>query len=88
MEYICKICKKDYSSYKSLWYHNYKYHKHPVNNPNTVVNNLNTTVNSIFKCNFCNKEFNTRQSKSRHELHYCKNNKLKEKDDEIQALKK
>jgi hypothetical protein len=88
MEYICKICKKDYSSYKSLWYHNYKYHKHPVNNPNTVVNNLNTTVNPIFKCNFCNKEFNTRQSKSRHELHYCKNNKLKEKDDEIQALKK
>jgi hypothetical protein len=48
---------------------------------------MSTSVNTN-KCNFSNKEFNTRQSKSRHELHYCKNNKLKEKDDEIQALKK
>ena len=28
MEYYCTICEKKYKSYKSLWKHNYIYHKH------------------------------------------------------------
>jgi len=69
MEYMCNNCNKNYSSYKSLWFHNYKFHKHNVNTEN---NNVNINVNTKNICKHCNKEFNTRQSKSRHELHYCK----------------
>jgi hypothetical protein len=34
MEYKCNDCKKDYSSYKSLWNHTKKYHndnQHKIN---------------------------------------------------------
>ena len=27
MEYLCNKCNKKYASYKSLWFHNYKFHK-------------------------------------------------------------
>ena len=30
MEYYCKNCNKKYASYKSLWFHNYKFHKDDV----------------------------------------------------------
>ena len=35
--YLCKMCNKKYSSYKTLWTHNNKFHdyksKHKVSNP-------------------------------------------------------
>jgi len=31
MEFPCKVCNKDYSSYKSLWNHNKKFH-HIIDN--------------------------------------------------------
>lgn len=58
----CEICKKDYKTKRSLWNHNQKYH----------VNTVNTNVNNVKICKFCKREFTTRQSKSRHELQYCK----------------
>ena len=27
MEYYCNICEKKYKNYKSLWKHNYVFHK-------------------------------------------------------------
>jgi len=44
MEYNCNICKKDYSSYKSLWLHNYKYHKKPV------VESCRQVVHNVVEC--------------------------------------
>ena len=35
MEYRCKICNKEYSSYQSLWIHNKRYH-----NPNVTPNDF------------------------------------------------
>ena len=84
MAHICKQCDKKYSSYKSLWYHNYKYHKIDVNPVVNIVNiPVNNNVNNNVNCKFCNKSFTTRQSKSRHENHFCK----KEKDNKINLVK-
>ena len=80
MAHICKQCDKKYSSYKSLWFHNYKYHKITVN---PIVNIVNIPVNNNVNCKFCNKSFTTRQSKSRHENHFCK----KEKDNKNNIVK-
>ena len=71
MSYNCKICNKNYSSYKSLWFHNYKYHKQNVTTTKNDVQIIKP-IENVFKCSSCNKIFNTRQSKSRHQLHYCK----------------
>jgi hypothetical protein len=49
----CKICNKLYSSYKSLWTHNNKFHFH--------------VDIKIIKCKYCSKIFNHKQSKSRHQ---------------------
>ena len=68
-EFKCNICNKFYKNYKSLWKHNYVYHKeldvtnvshvtNPVTNPVTKCNN--------FICKKCNKNFNSRQSRWRH----------------------
>jgi hypothetical protein len=55
MDSICIICNKKYSSYKSLWNHNKKFHKnqpekiHPhstENTPNCTENTLNCTENA------------------------------------------
>lgn len=34
---ICKICNKNYASYKSLWNHNKKFHKVITDNSNSKV---------------------------------------------------
>jgi len=55
MEYYCTICEKKYKSYKSLWKHNYIYHKKDVvinttenieNRENVVVKNLEIEKNN------------------------------------------
>jgi len=70
MEYNCKICNKNYVSYKSLWNHNKKFHKKDVTtNVTDVTKNVtkNVTKCNKFVCNNCNKILNNRQSKWRHE---------------------
>lgn len=67
MEYKCKVCIKDYSSYQSLWIHNKKYHKYNVNH------NVNIVNHNVIICKFCKKKFSARQSRWRHEK-ICKVN--------------
>jgi len=70
MEYNCKICNKNYVSYKSLWNNNKKFHKKDVTtNVTDVTKNVtkNVTKCNKFVCNNCNKILNNRQSKWRHE---------------------
>ena len=38
MEYICKLCKRNYASYQSLWIHNKKYHNDLISNSKPKVN--------------------------------------------------
>jgi len=46
-DYICKICNKFYKNYKSLWKHNYKYHKpNVVQSCSNVVENCSNVVQS------------------------------------------
>ena len=81
MDYYCNHCKKNYKSYQSLWKHNKHFHTNVVNakltvgstviNTNIQENEENTNIKK-YTCKYCEKEFNTKQSKSRHEKNYCK----------------
>lgn len=67
----CTICNKKYSSYKSLWNHNKKYHNPQIHNsPETAQNCIILAQNSTIiahKCRFCNKIFSRNYSIIRHE---------------------
>jgi len=92
--YKCNICKKIYKNYKSLWKHNYIYHKkgsqkncqkNQVNVKNSQ-NNFNTNIiieDDKIRCSICNKEYNSRQAKWYHEKK-CKVNKVKEDEEKIE----
>ena len=88
MEYNCSICKKKYKSYKSLWKHNYIYHKSDTaeTTPLTPVappeNRQNTPKN---KCNLCNIVFTRKDSLTRHiNKNRCKNEIKIEKIEKIE----
>jgi hypothetical protein len=76
----CNICNKNYSSYKSLWNHNKKFHT--TNDHKTTIkqpkNDHKTTIiqpkneNNRLACKYCNKLFNFYNNKWRHEK-TCKN---------------
>jgi hypothetical protein len=90
MEFKCIQCKKDYSSYQSLWNHNKKFHtndsnvdKHKINiNQHSNQHKININQpeeNNIqqpktLECKNCHKIFSFIQSRWRHEK------KCKEKD--------
>jgi len=70
-----------------------------LNEDKLVENNIEKKKKKIYKCKYCGKDFNTRQSKSRHEKGYCHLKKsasvitnehllkqLEEKDKQINAL--
>ena len=61
--YVCKICKKHYESYQSLWNHNKKKHNIEIEEKEHI-------------CNYCNKNLSCRQSKWRHEK-TCNDNSQK-----------
>ena len=76
--YECKICNKNYSSYKSLWNHNKKFHnnkqpkttiKQPLYNHKTTIKPLNNelNINNNLICKFCNKIFYHYNNKWRHQ---------------------
>jgi hypothetical protein len=52
---FCIICNKNYKSYQSLWNHKNKYHKSEI-----------ITI-GIYKCKYCNKEFDKRHNKYYHQ---------------------
>jgi hypothetical protein len=55
----CNTCKQYYASYQSLWIHNKKVHNSDVI---ILSNNVNNMSNK-YTCEYCNKIFNSRQSK-------------------------
>jgi hypothetical protein len=98
----CKICNKQYKSYKSLWNHNKSFHsKNILVNIQSVqiVQEINVKSSKILSCDYCNKIFNCKSSKSMHKK-VCKkkddknNNvielekiKLQQKEKDIEKLK-
>jgi len=100
IEYKCKICNKFYKNYKSLWKHNYIYHK--VTSVSNVTENQKNVTNIVTKCNNfickkCNEKFNSRQTRWRHEKLCMKEKEINiinkdkvlyEKDKEILEMKK
>ena len=74
MKFTCKICNKKYASYKSRWNHINKFHTlHEQNvekNVENVENNVENVeiikINRSLTCEFCNKLFNLRSTKSHH----------------------
>jgi hypothetical protein len=98
MEYRCNNCNKCYSSYKSLWLHNYKYHNtlvsQKVSNGKSDGKSKSKSKNEIenldaslkkYKCLFCNNEYKHKQSKYNHEK---KCEYSKEKNNDILEIKK
>jgi hypothetical protein len=76
----CNLCNKLYSSYKSLWNHTKIFHKTRDNIDVVCQPNVNCLKKPKIICEICNKEFNTRQSKSKHKKK-CKeinNNKIEQ----------
>jgi len=92
MDYQCKVCNKDYSSYKSLWNHNKKFHNNSViqSNTNVIPSNSSVIPKEIivtYDCSYCNKQFKLRQYRWKHEK-ICKNKKnMLINSDEILKLK-
>ena len=86
----CKLCNKNYSSYKSLWNHNKKFHNNIVNQMSNVVKNTSNNVkqsSNIIKqyhCSYCDKCFEIRQTRWAHEQK-CKN--INNKDKQIELLR-
>lgn len=80
-KYRCKICNKNYSSYKSLWNHNKKFHtnisqhknsmsqhKNSISqHKNKILQHNNSSLQHAYSCKYCFKIYKHQQSKSRHE---------------------
>lgn len=66
--YECKICNKNYKTYKTLWKHNDKYHI------NEKIKNINTNK---LKCKYCNNIYSRKDNLKRHE-NICKSNNEKD----------
>jgi len=71
-EYSCKICNKSYASQSSLCNHNKKFHSNNVVHKGTtvvqqVVECCTSKINNKTCCKFCNKIFNDRSNKYKHE---------------------
>lgn len=63
--YYCHICSKDYSSSKSLWEHNKKYHG--------TIETIEQHIKMSFICGYCNKKLKNNFTLKRH-LCTCKKN--------------
>ena len=71
MEYKCKVCVKNYSSYQSLWIHTKKFHKPASAGSQLKVSEKSAEsqqqVKTVLDCKYCNKSYNHKQSRWRHE---------------------
>ena len=101
MAHICVKCDKKYSSYKSLWFHNYKYHKIDESiKSQCCVNEKSKPIieedGTQYSCIFCKRNFSSRQGRWAHQK-ICKEketevlketvNKLVKANEENDALK-
>ena len=69
--YICKICNNKYSSYKSLWNHNKKYHNGFITENNGFKTENNILNKTKLNCKYCNKLFKCIQNRYEHEKKVC-----------------
>jgi hypothetical protein len=95
MEYRCNVCKKQYSSYQSLWIHNKRYHNPSVVTIQQKINNnqpsnqpkINQQDNiAKLTCKACNRVFSFVQSRWRHEQK-CKNKEDSGLKQELEKVK-
>jgi uncharacterized C2H2 Zn-finger protein len=82
-EYKCKICKKEYKSYQSLWNHTKIIHTE-ITQSVTIIHN--SPPNNTHKCIRCNKLFSRSDSVKRHQ-NKCKIDVIIELKEEINELK-
>ena len=62
-KYSCDYCNNNYSSYKSLWGHNKKYHNGvKTEKPTTIEENI-----TGYECRLCNKIYKYKQGRYKHE---------------------
>lgn len=87
MSYSCTICNKNYKTYQTLWNHNKKchttvsIHQVVVSSQNDTINSHNVVINDIIlKCKYCNKIFQNRSNRWRHEK------KCQNKENELTKL--
>ena len=88
MKYKCIHCNKHYSSYQSRCNHIRRYHKVEIS-PELVKPEVDVSqklVKNSLKCNFCDKTYKHRSSKSKHEKS-CKEIVDSDKNDEIDKMK-
>ena len=85
-KYICKICNKNYKTYKSLWNHNDNYHKVDIiqniiqNHPTTSSKNHPKSSMMEYQCRKCNKKYKYVQGRWKHEQ-TCTNDQNKKIND-------
>ena len=87
MQYNCEKCKKEYSSYQSLWIHNKKFHttkktlKQPIVTLN-VIDSTSETIQNII-CQYCKKKFTRRNNLNQHIKKICKEKERIQKEELI-----
>jgi len=89
IEYVCKICNKFYKNYKSLWKHNYIYHKDNITSklPQKHLKITQKPQKNILlkeshlNCKFCKKILSRKDNLNRHE-------KICNKIEELEKLEK
>jgi len=81
-KYTCNICNKNYKSYKSVWFHKYKYHENSSKKLNSISSlpqkssNITQITSDIIeeeplKCKYCNKNYSRADNLKRH-INTCK----------------
>ena len=91
MEYKCKICNKNYSSYQSRCNHMRKYHSFKSPQKCTQLSSISNKSSSnppqkkILFCKFCNKNLSRIDNLKRHE-EICKKKENKDKEDDIDEI--
>ncbi len=89
--YSCEYCQKNFSSYKSLWNHNKKFHNDKNEKSQSKVSqNINNGQSKVshqkmYTCSYCGNEYKHKQSRWSHEQK-CKENKPENND--VEELKK
>ena len=100
MEYYCQYCKF-YTDHPNKMARHTQTKRHMIQvskmdkNKNVVLSKSSPQIKDItsqktpFSCIYCDKEFSTRQSRSRHMKHYCRNRPLTTNErDKIEILEK